>query len=152
MRKFKKLSDRKEVELGSYVSSIVEKNDDVKIYIGSDSQNVNPTTTIYATVIAFHFGRRGAHVIYSREEKNIVRDRFSRLWDEVVRSIDVALYLRDEYGIEAEFIDLDLNEDPKYQSNTVLRSALGYVQSLGFKPRYKPNSPYSISIADQLCR
>jgi predicted RNase H-related nuclease YkuK (DUF458 family) len=152
MRTFKRLSDRKEVELGSYVSSIVEQNDDVKIYIGSDSQNVNPTTTIYATVIAFHYGRRGAHVIYSREEKKIVQDRFSRLWDEVVRSIDVALYLRDKLGIEAEFIDLDLNEDPKYQSNTVLRSALGYVQSLGFTPRYKPNSPYSISIADQLCR
>ena len=151
MKGFKRLSDRKAIKLKPYIQKIMQE-DDVRIYVGSDSQTVNSETTIYATVIAFHYGRRGAHVIYHREKKPIIHDRYARLWEEVVRSIETALFIREECGYDVEFIDLDLNEDPKYQSNTVLRSALGYVQALGFKPRYKPNCPYSISIADQLCR
>ena len=152
MKGFKRLSDRELVNLKPYIKQVMESEEDVRIYVGSDSQTVNSETTIYATVIAFHYGTRGAHVIYKRQAGPIVKDRFTRLWDEVVKSIDTALFIREECGYDIEFIDLDLNEDPKYQSNTVLRSALGYVQSLGFTPRYKPNSPFSISIADQLCR
>jgi predicted RNase H-related nuclease YkuK (DUF458 family) len=79
-----------------------------------------------------------------------VRDNFNRLWKEVEDSIAVAMYLRENNLSEVEYIDLDLNPDPKYNSNTVLRAALGYVESMGFKARIKPNAAAASCCADHL--
>ena len=52
---------------------------------------------------------------------------------------------------KADYIDLDLNPDPMYRSNSVLRSALGYVESLGYKARIKPNAADASTCADMIC-
>jgi predicted RNase H-related nuclease YkuK (DUF458 family) len=46
---------------------------------------------------------------------------------------------------------LDLNPDPKYKSNQLLRAALGYVESMGYIPRCKPNAMCASYVADALC-
>jgi predicted RNase H-related nuclease YkuK (DUF458 family) len=148
---FKRLGDHKPVvDLINYAKDQVRSNPDTKIYVGSDSHNLSSRTNL-ATALVFHYGNSGAHVVYRIIRIPRMEDRFSRLWLEVTSSIEIAQYLK-ESGLSIKFVDLDLNDDPKYQSNSLLRSALGYVESLGFKPRWKPFSPMSISVADSLCR
>jgi predicted RNase H-related nuclease YkuK (DUF458 family) len=58
-----------------------------------------------------------------------------------------------EHGIQKpNFIDIDLNPDPKYKSNQVLRAALGYVESMGYVPRCKPNAVVASYVADAICK
>jgi hypothetical protein len=146
-KRFKRLADHQYVDLVPYLLDRI--TDDVKIYIGADSQNIGEKTH-YATVIVLHYGNSGGHVLYNKQIVPRVRDSFSRLWKEVEDSIEVALYLSDQGLPRATYIDLDLNPDPRYQSNTVLRAAMGYVESLGFKPRIKPNAAAASCCADHL--
>jgi len=149
--KFKSLTNGKEIDLIPYVKEKLKEANDIKMYIGTDSQNIDEKT-IYATVIVFHFGNRGGHVIYSSKRVPKIRDRFTKLWNEVVDSVELARLL-EENGIEKpEAIDLDFNPDPIWGSNNVLRSALGYVESFGFKPRCKPHEMAASYIADKICK
>lgn len=149
---FKRLGDHSPIlDLAQYAKEQVKLDKDLRIYVGSDSQNQTNCTNL-ATVIVFHKGgRNGAHVVYRSLKIPKIRDGFSRLWLEVTSSTEIAIFLR-EQGLEIDKIDLDLNDDPKWKSNSVLRSALGYVESLGFEPRWKPYQPYAVRVADTLCR
>ena len=134
---FRKLTGYPRFELNSYVKQYMEDHMgyDVKIYLGCDSQTKGDQT-IYATTVVFHVAATGCHVIYKKETMPVIRDMWTRLWKEAEKSV-VAVYLR-EYGIEIDTIDLDYNIDPKYGSNKLVSAAVGYVESLGFKARCKP--------------
>jgi predicted RNase H-related nuclease YkuK (DUF458 family) len=149
---WKRLSDREGIDLKSYLEDWIKKNPVHKLYIGCDSHNERSETT-FATVIVLHYGiGGGGHVLYSRDTCSIVKDRYERLWREVELSVTVAQTLI-EMGFEKpDYIDIDLNPDPKYKSNSVLRSAVGMIESLGITPRYKTKSPWAISIADCICK
>jgi len=146
-KKFKRLADHKSVDLIPYLKE--KMADNVKIYIGADSQNI-ADTTVYATVIVLHYGNSGGHVLYYKESFPRIKNQFNRLWREVEDSLEVAMYLLDNGIPRATYIDLDLNPDPKYNSNTVLRAALGYVESMGFTARIKPNAAAASCCADHL--
>ncbi len=146
-KRFRRLADHRYVDLVPYLMEKME--DDVKIYIGADSQNLGDRTH-YATVIVLHYGNSGGHVLYCKESVPRVRDNFNRLWKEVEDSLEVAMYLNDQGLPKATYIDLDLNPDPRYNSNTVLRAALGYVESMGFTARIKPNAAAASCCADHL--
>lgn len=137
-RIFKKMGDRSSVVLGEYCQKMLREDPDIKIYIGCDSQNY-PNKTLYATTVVFRYENNGAHVIFYREATPLVPDMWTRLWGELQRSIDVAGYLKFECGIPIEQIDLDLNSDPEYLSNSVFQAAVGYAQSLGYKAKTKPD-------------
>ena len=49
-------------------------------------------------------------------------------------------------------IDLDYNEDPKYPSNKLVKAAVGYVESLGYKAKTKPGLLLATYAADGCCR
>lgn len=136
-RIFRKMSDGSKVVLGEYCKKMLSQNPDIKIFVGSDSQNY-PNKTLYATTVVFRYENNGAHVIYHREATPPVRDMWSRLWGELQRSIDVAGYLKFECDVPIEQIDLDLNSDPGYLSHKVFQAAVGYAQSLGYKAKTKP--------------
>lgn len=150
-RKFQSLSNGQYIDLIPYLKMKLSEADDIKMYVGTDSQTIG-RTTVYATVIVLHYGNRGGHVIYSKKRVPAIHDKFTKLWGEVQDSVELAQYL-EANGIEKPtYIDLDFNPDPKYQSNTVLRSALGYVESLGYKPRCKPYAVSASYIADKICK
>jgi predicted RNase H-related nuclease YkuK (DUF458 family) len=146
---FKRLADRKVVDLVPYTLGFLVENLDHTIYVGTDSQNVGEST-IYATVIVFHNSGKGGHVLYSKVVLPKINDRWTRLWKEVEFSVQAAEQLKDEAIPKVGYIDLDLNPDPKYKSNQVLRSAIGYVESMGYKARVKPNAIMASCVADNL--
>jgi predicted RNase H-related nuclease YkuK (DUF458 family) len=153
--RFKSLGTHEYVDdMFSYIKERIQLVPETKLYVGTDSQN-GRRCTIYATVVVLHYNEsdngKGAHVLYSKEILPKIRDRFTRLWGEVERSVEVSNMLRDG-GLTIKNIDLDFNEDPRWQSNAVLRSAVGYVEASGFKARWKPHDAFSVRVADQLCK
>ena len=141
-------------ELHEYVKEYIKLNSEysIKLYLGTDSQNKNEYTT-YATTLVFHIGNTGCHVVYkkNRVKRIPIEDYYSRLWGEVERSVEVALYLRNN-GIEVTHVGLDLNSDPKRKSHRLVSSARGYVESCGFKCKIKPDILPAIKAADDLAR
>jgi predicted RNase H-related nuclease YkuK (DUF458 family) len=148
---FKELSRRSKIDLIPYVKKYLSENPNVDIYIGCDSQNTGRSTN-YATVIVLHKERKGGHVLYTSESVPKIKDRFTRLWSEVEHSIDLAEFLTLNGIKKPKFIDIDLNPDPRFKSNIVLRSALGYVESMGYTPRCKPYAAAASYAADKLCK
>lgn len=148
--KFKSLTTRKEVDLIPYVKQFLSENDYTSIFIGCDSQNEKNTT--YGIVIVLHNAGKGGHVLYAKEVLPKINDRFTRLWNEVEYSLQVAEYLTTNGIQKPNYIDLDLNPDPKYKSNQVLRAALGYVESMGYVPRCKPYAMVASYVADAICK
>ena len=150
-REFKKIGSSESVDLLKYVKYILEKNPETKIYIGCDSQSYSGKT-IYVTTVVFRYENRGAHVIYKKEILPKVKDMWTKLWGELQRSIDIAGYLRIECGINIHQIDLDYNNNPKYRSNVIVKTAIGYMESLGYNYAIKPETLIAISVANELCR
>lgn len=146
--KFKKLTSNESFDLADYVKGYLTKNEgyDVKIYLGCDSQTKGITTT-YATTLVFHIGNSGCHVIYKKQVVPVIRDMWNRLWKETELSVETALYLR-ENGVEISTIDLDYNIDPVHDSNRLVKAAVGYVESLGFRARVKPELLPAVYAAD----
>ncbi len=150
-RIFKKIGVDESVDLLQYVRDVLEKTPHVKIYVGCDSQSFS-NKTIYVTTVVFRNENRGAHVIYKRESVPRVKDLWTKLWGELQRAIDTAGYLKVEGGIEIHQIDMDYNTNPKHKSNIILKTAIGYVESMGYKYAVKPQTLIAISAANELCR
>ena len=149
--KWRRLTDSQEIELVSYIREWMEVNPGHRIYIGCDSQNKGRSTT-YATVVVLHYHTGGGHVLYRRDKIEKITSSFERLWKEVELSVDVANLLINSGLGKPDCIDVDLNPDPRYNSNQLLRAAVGLIESMGIQARYKSKSPWAISIADSMCK
>ena len=148
---FKSLTNRQNVDLIPYVKDFLSKNENTILFIGSDSQNKKALTT-YAVVIVLYNQGKGGHVLYAKDIVPRIHDRFNRLWNEIEYSLSVAEYLSINGIQKPNYIDIDLNPDPKFKSNQVLRAALGYIESMGYIPRCKPNAMIASHVADALCK
>lgn len=146
---FKKLTDEGYFELADYVKRYLaaHRNNDLSIYLGCDSHNRLKTT--YATTLVFNVSATGCHVIYKKETVPLISDMWTRLWGEAERSVNTALYLR-ENGIEIDTIDLDYNVDPAHRSNKLVAAAVGYIESLNFNARIKPELLPAAYAADNI--
>ena len=71
---------------------------------------------------------------------------------EVAKSVEIAYHLcdlLDKYHIELE-VHADINTDPAFQSNRALKEAMGYILSMGFVFKAKPDAFASTSCADKV--
>jgi predicted RNase H-related nuclease YkuK (DUF458 family) len=144
---FRTLQDNKEMPLVPYLQENLKGG--VKLYIGCDSQN-RGSWTYYALVVVVHKEKKGGRVLFHKYRVPRVRNTFDRLWREVEESIALAIALEQEGIPKADYIDLDVNPDPRYKSNSVFRAALGYVESMGYKARFKPDAAAASCCADHV--
>ena len=75
-----------------------------------------------------------------------------RMIVEVGKSIEIAYSLcdlLDKYDIELE-VHADINTNPEFKSNVALKEAMGYILSMGFVFKAKPNAFASSSCADKI--
>ena len=147
---FRILSTDTRVFLDEYIRDYLQKNPKAQIIIGCDSKN-RDDETVYGLVVVLYKNKKGGHVLYGKERVPRVRDRWSRLWKEVEYSVDMANQLVKSGLPKATFIDLDLNPDPQFKSNDVVRAAVGLVESMGYKARTKPYSLCASYAADKVC-
>lgn len=124
----------------------------LKIYIATDSQD-REGATVYATVIVYRYGHRGAHYIYLRERVS-PREKvtYNRLFQEAVRTIDCADMLTNEIPVGIEALEFDYNHMAKFKSNTLISTVRGWVKGLNYNPVFKSGEMIATKAADHVCR
>jgi predicted RNase H-related nuclease YkuK (DUF458 family) len=148
---YKRLYDGEKVDLINYVKDWLDKKPNSEILIGCDSQNFSDKT-IYAIVVALYDVGKGAHVLYNRWKTQREPTRNVRLLNEVWYAVEVAEAMKTAGLPKVKWIDIDINPDPKFKSNEVLRQAVGLVEGMGYKVRYKTLGPIATYAADHLVK
>ena len=113
----------------------------LKVCIGSDSQ-VRGGMVEYATVIVFLREKKGGFMFIQNSRENRKMSLRERMIFEVSKSIEVAYALcdlLDKYDVELE-VHADINTDPHFESNMALKEAMGYILSMGFVFKAKPDA------------
>ncbi len=128
-----------------------EAGNKLKVCIGTDSQGRGKVFE-FATVIVFLREKRGGFM-YIRNETISQRMKLKeRLLTEVAKSIEVAYELcdlLDQYNIDLE-VHADINTNPQFKSNRALSDAMGYILSMGFAFKAKPEAFASSCCADKM--
>lgn len=138
MKKFRSV-DNGYVDPIEHTLGVLKKYPSTKIYIGTDSQNVG-IQTVYVTAIAYRFGIRGVHYIYSKEKVPIIKDLFKRLFEECSRTIETAEWFTQQINVNVE-LDMDYNEDEYWPSNRLVSATRGWRKFFGIQSKYK--TPFS---------
>jgi predicted RNase H-related nuclease YkuK (DUF458 family) len=123
----------------------------LKVCIGTDSQ-VYGKTTEFATVIVFLREGRGGFMFIHNDRTRHRMSIKERMLTEVSRSIQVAYSicdLLDRHGVDLE-VHADINTNPQFKSNAALSEAMGYILSMGFAFKAKPEAFASSSCANKL--
>ncbi len=132
---------KREAELGNRL----------KVCIGSDSQ-VRGHFVEFATVIVFVREKRGGFMFICNDKTPNHMGLKERLLTEVAKSIEVAYEvcdLLDRYNIDLE-VHADINTNPQFKSNSTLAEAMGYILSMGFAFKAKPDAFASSICADKV--
>lgn len=123
----------------------------IKVCIGTDSQ-VTAEVTEFATVIVFIREQRGGYMLINSEKTKQKYSIKERMLHEVAKSIDIAYLLcelLDKYNIDLE-VHADINTNPQFKSNTALSEAMGYILSMGFVFKAKPDAFASSYCANKI--
>lgn len=153
MERYFRTTDGQLVNVIDHILAQVEKNPHLSIYIGTDSQNdTKRRRTTYATVVLFRYGTRGAHFIFLKQTMPIVRDRFTRLFGEAERTIELAEMITGEIPVKIEALEFDYNAKKKTESTKVIPAARGWAEALGYTAHVKPETLLSIRAADHICK
>ncbi len=138
-------------EVEQLIISETEKGNKLKVCIGTDSQ-VTANVTEYATVIVFLREKKGGFMLISSEKSTRKISIKERMLNEVSMSIAIAYQLCDlldlyEIGLE---VHADINTNPNFKSNTALSEAMGYILSMGFVFKAKPDAFASSYCANKI--
>lgn len=123
----------------------------LKVCIGTDSQ-VKGTLTDFATVIVLLRENHGGFMYISQEKTSREMGIKERMLLEVQKSIETAYYicdLLDVYDVDLE-VHADINTNPMFKSNKALNEAMGYILSMGFIFKAKPEAFASSTCADRM--
>jgi predicted RNase H-related nuclease YkuK (DUF458 family) len=123
----------------------------LKVCIGTDSQ-VKGSVTDFATVIVFIREQKGAFMFIHQERTSQKMSIKERMLCEVQKSIDIAYKLcdlLDLYEVELE-VHADINTNPMFKSNQALHEAMGYIMSMGFVFKAKPEAFASSCCANKM--
>jgi predicted RNase H-related nuclease YkuK (DUF458 family) len=148
---FKRMHSSLEIDIVEYIKAYLLQFPDIEIMIGCDSQNY-ADKTIYATVVALYKKGKGAHLLYKKWKTPREHTRSIRLLTEVWNAIETAELMRQHQLPKPIWIDIDLNPDQRYKSNEVFRQAVGMVEGMGYKVRYKTMDPMITYAADYLIK
>ena len=123
----------------------------LKVCIGTDSQ-VIADEAHFASVIVFLREKKGGFMFISNAKETRKMSLRERMILEVGRSVEVAYSLcelLDRYNVALE-VHADINTDPAFESNTALKEAMGYILSMGFVFKAKPDAFASSCCADKV--
>lgn len=128
-----------------------EAGNKLKVCIGTDSQ-VKSNTTDFATVIVFLREQKGGFMFIHQERSTQKMSIKERMLTEVQKSIETAYTLcdlLDLYDVDLE-VHADINTNPQFKSNAALHEAMGYILSMGFVFKAKPEAFASSACANKM--
>jgi predicted RNase H-related nuclease YkuK (DUF458 family) len=152
MKEFRTLNKVPIPNIVEYIREYVKSRPNIEILIGCDSQCYGTKFTIYGIVVVLYTPGKGGHVLCTKEEAKFEGNTPVRLLTEVWKSIEMAEFLKENHLPKPKWIDIDLNPDVKFGSNSVLRQAVGMVEGMGYHARCKHNGCMATSAADSLVR
>ncbi|MBK0384022.1 hypothetical protein I5M32_13720 [Pedobacter sp. SD-b] len=123
----------------------------LKVCIGTDSQ-VKGKITDFATVIVFLREQKGGFMYIHQERSTQKMTIKERMLSEVQKSIECAYSLcnlLDLYDVDLE-VHADINTNPSFKSNAALHEAMGYILSMGFVFKAKPEAFASSYCANKM--
>lgn len=123
----------------------------LKVCIGTDSQVKGPFTD-FATVIVLLREQHGGFMYIHQEKSQQKMTIKERMLIEVQKSIETAYAvcdLLDLYDVDLE-VHADINTNPMFKSNKALNEAMGYILSMGFIFKAKPEAFASSTCADKM--
>ena len=123
----------------------------LKVCIGTDSQ-VKGHYTDFATVIVLLREHHGGFMYIHQEKTSQQMSIKERMLIEVQKSIETAYAvcdLLDLYDVDLE-VHADINTNPMFKSNKALNEAMGYILSMGFIFKAKPEAFASSTCADKM--
>lgn len=151
MDKFFKTQEGELINIVEHTLEQLKKWPNLKMYIGTDSQDDGDKTR-YATVVVYRYGNRGAHFVYYKEELPRIRDMYTRLFDEAQRTVAVAQMIDSEIPVSFEALDFDFNYIPKWASNKLYASVKGWVKSLNYNASFKGGEVIATKAGDHIVR
>lgn len=128
-----------------------EKGYKLKVCIGTDSQ-VKGNYTDFATVIVLLRSHHGGFMYIAQDKTTQKMSIKERMLVEVQKSIETAYSfcdLLDMYEVDLE-VHADINTNPMFKSNKALNEAMGYILSMGFIFKAKPEAFASSTCADKM--
>ena len=138
-------------EVEQAIEREVLMGNNLKVCIGTDSQ-VKGSMTDFATVIVFLRQKKGAYMFIHQERSSIKMSIKERMLTEVQKSIEIAYTLcnlLDLYDVDLE-VHADINTNPMFKSNQALHEAMGYILSMGFVFKAKPEAFASSTCANKM--
>jgi predicted RNase H-related nuclease YkuK (DUF458 family) len=138
-------------EVGNAIHRESQQGNKLRICIGTDSQ-VKGATIDFATVIVFVREKRGAFMFIHQDRSYLRMTIKERMLAEVQRSIEIAYTLCDlleRYHVDLE-VHADINTHPNFKSNQALSDAMGYIMSMGFVFKAKPEAFASSACANKV--
>ncbi|MFA4866582.1 MAG: ribonuclease H-like YkuK family protein [Pedobacter sp.] len=135
-------------------NAIIRESDNgyrLKVCIGTDSQ-VKGAYTDFATVIVLLREHHGGFMYIHQEKTAHKMSIKERMLFEVQKSIETAYSicdLLDLYRVDLE-VHADINTNPMFKSNKALNEAMGYILSMGFIFKAKPEAFASSTCADKM--
>ncbi len=123
----------------------------LKVCIGTDSQ-VKSSHTDFVTVIVLLREHHGGFMYIAQEKSTLKMGIKERMLLEVQKSIETAYSicdLLDIYDVDLE-VHADINTNPSFKSNKALNEAMGYILSMGFIFKAKPEAFASSTCADKM--
>lgn len=123
----------------------------LKVCIGTDSQ-VKGAVTDFATVIVLLRVHHGGFMYIAQDKTTQKMGIKERMLLEVQKSIETAYSicdLLDLYDVDLE-VHADINTNPMFKSNKALNEAMGYILSMGFIFKAKPEAFASSTCADKM--
>jgi predicted RNase H-related nuclease YkuK (DUF458 family) len=133
-----------------------------KVYLGADSLIYKKTKAEvwarYSVVLVVHLAQKHGCKVFSFSEKERVFDQnlkkpIMRLNTEVQKVVETWQALEEVIELFDPEVHLDINSDPLYASNLVVKQALGYVKGVtGIDAKIKPESMVASHCADHLVK
>ncbi len=140
--------------LDAVEAAIIRENNNgfkLKACIGTDSQ-VYSGRIEYATVIVILREGRGGFMFIRNQTTHRAIGIKERMLNEVAMSIDIAYqlcHLFELHNVDLE-VHADINTNPQFKSNKALNEAMGYIMSMGFVFKAKPDAFASSSCANKV--
>lgn len=155
MDKYFETEQGTKVNIIDHILEQLEKWPSLKIYIATDSQDQGKFTE-YATCIVFRYGYRGAHYIFQMGKVPRVRDTYTRLYNESVRTVETAELIKESLpAVNIEALEFDYNDIKKHFSNKLVSAINGWVKGLGYRTVFKNRGDdmmIAAKAADHKCR
>ena len=174
-RKFRKMGGEEIPDIIHYIKNFVNEGMDVRVYVGCDSKQKRKITLSSLVIVLYDVElNKGAHVVYMRMRTPKERDLFSRIMNEAVYALNLALWLDDklenmylvpkfdpnEYdrSIPVRRVEIHVDVNPeegtnkRNKSNIAYNAVMGMLCGSGFSVRAKPIAYAASCAADYLVK